>query len=315
MIIAIDESGDFAPYSARFNYFVAVLLSEEGDALAKKKAQFDTRKNEIPPEKFKEKNEVKGTDLTCEELYRFTKQVLLSPPQVYPITVRITPNENSEELQDFFKAILLELIDKSFVFFERTEQGEKVEFYRKLKAWYDKRNFQHYMKISLLENILARALESAIGTSIVSWIFTGSDTDLMHISIMVDEDFITTKAERSYFDEITRQAIRHLTAVHPIPIAREMVEMGHPFVKKYMLSRNSINLSEMLGENLAFLPSSGTWQLQIADIYSTIEQRVGNKNTCLDLMQLITSSFRTLSRIHYVMNRDPDPSTRIQIIT
>lgn len=315
MIIAIDESGDFAPTSARYNYFVAVLLTEMNEGLAKKKAQFDAWKTSIPAEKFDAKNEVKGTDLSDEELYRFTKQVLLSFPQTHPVAVRIKPNENSEDVQDFFKAVLLELIDKSITYFQSTGLEKEVEFYQKLKAWYSKRNFQQFMKITTLETILARALEQAIGLSIAIWAITGSDVDLMHIAIMIDEDFITTPTERDYFDATMRQAIHHLTEEHPIPIAREMVENGHPFVKKYLIGQDRINLSEMLKENMAFLPSNENWQLQIADIYSTIEQRAANKGTCLDSIHLITTNFKRLNRTHYRMNPDPDPSTRIEIIS
>jgi hypothetical protein len=315
MIIAIDESGDFSPSSSRFNYFVAVLLIEMNGGLAKKKAQFDAWKASIPREKFDAKGEVKGTDLTDEELYTFTKLVLLSLPQVHPVAVRIKPNENSEEVQDFFTAVLLELMDKSIAYFQSSGQEEKVDFYRKLKAWYQKRNFQQFMKITTLETIIARALEVAIGRSIAIWALTSSDQDLMHISIMIDEDFISTKSEREYFDETMRQAIHHLTAVHPIPIAREMVEIGHPFVRKYLIGNDRINLAEMMKENMDFLPSNENWPLQIADIYSTIEQRVANKGAALDSMYLITSNFRRLNRTHYRMNPDPDPSTRIEIIT
>jgi len=118
MIIAIDESGDFAPTSARYNYFVAVLLTEMNDGLANKKAQFDA------------KNEVKGTYLSDEVLYRFTKQVLLSSPQIHPVAVRIIPNDNKEDVQDFFKAVLLELIDKSLEHFQGTGQQEEIAFYK-----------------------------------------------------------------------------------------------------------------------------------------------------------------------------------------
>jgi hypothetical protein len=315
MIIAIDESGDFAPTSARYNYFVAVLLTETNDGLAKKKAQFDAWKSSIPCEKFDAKNEVKGTELTDEELYQFTKQVLLSLPEIHPVSVRIRPNENKEDVQDFFKAVLLELIDKSIAHFQGIGQQEEVIFYQKLKAWYKKRNFQQFMKITTLETVVARALEQAIGLSIAIWALTGSSEDLMHIAIIIDEDFISTATERDYFDATMRQAIRHLTEVHPIPIAREMVEKGHPFVKKYLIGEDRINLSEMLKENMSFLPSNENWQLQIADIYSTIEQRAANKGTCLDSMHLITSSYKKLNRTHYRMNPDPDPTTRIVVIS
>jgi len=130
MIIAIDESGDFAPTSARYNYFVAVLLTEMNDGLANKKAQFDAWKSTIPCEKFDAKNEVKGTYLSDEVLYRFTKQVLLSSPQIHPVAVRIIPNDNKEDVQDFFKAVLLELIDKSLEHFQGTGQQEEIAFYK-----------------------------------------------------------------------------------------------------------------------------------------------------------------------------------------
>ena len=154
-------------------------------------------------------------------------------------------------------------------------------------------------------NGYCKALEQAIGLSIVIWAITGSSEDLMHIAIMIDEDFITTAAEREYFDATMRQAIRHLTEVHPIPVAKEMVDIGHPFVRKYLMSGDKINLSEMLKENMSFLPSNDNWQLQIADIYSTVEQRAANKGTCLDSIHLTTTNFKKLNRTHYRMNPDP----------
>jgi Protein of unknown function (DUF3800) len=313
MIIAIDESGDFAVYSARYNYFVAVLISQQNESLPVKEAQFEEWKKSIPPEKFDKSHEVKGTDLTEEELLRFTKEVLLAEPTIYPITVRIKPNENKEELKDKFQAIELEAIDKSIVYLRESEQIDRVEFYQKFRRWYEKRNFQHYMKLGMLEHTIGKSLKHAIGISIAEWAKSGSDEDLMNISIMIDQDFVTSPTERTYFDEILRQAIRHITQKHPLPIAREMIEAAHPFVTKYQVKGDRINLAELLGDKMNFLSSSENWPLQIADIYSTIIQRVENKETCQDSMKLVEDRFKKLRRTHFKMNTDPETETRIEV--
>ena len=83
MVIAIDEVGDFAPYSERYNFMIGALLSRHNDGIARKQAQFEAWKNTIDREKFTRQNEVKGTELSEEELFMFTNEVILTNPILY----------------------------------------------------------------------------------------------------------------------------------------------------------------------------------------------------------------------------------------
>jgi hypothetical protein len=312
MIIAIDETGDFAPYSKRYNFFVAALLDQTNDMLVQKEEQFNNWKNTVPKEKRTKGNEVKGTELSDEELHSFTMNVLLSEPLIRNVQVRIIPAENSQAVA-VFKEVEAELIEKSISYLKVTRQEKKQTLYERLYKWNNRRNFQHFIKLGLLQSCISKSLNLAVGTSLVSWI-AGSDDNLMNIAIKIDADFIRKDSERMFFKELLKQSIRNKTEQEPIPMLKELVDSHHPF-SKYIFENNMINLSDVLGKRCNFYNSHEHFELQIADILGTIIHRYNNYKRCtisIDEMNHILGANGQV-KVHLIMNKNPSKATKLVI--
>jgi hypothetical protein len=313
MIIAIDEVGDFAPTSQRYNYMVAVLIPRHNNGIATKQAQFERWKDSIEKGKFSNQNEVKGSDLTEEELFRFTNDVILSEPVVGNIQIRIRPFETPEKIFDTFKEVETSVIKLLIAHSKEINDADGELFYSKFSRWFKDRNFQHYMKMVLLENCIGRSVQMAMGMSILYWAL-GDDTDLMNLEIKIDKDFINKSGEKKYFKELLRQAFRRITEAHPIPMARELLVSGHQFVTNYMLPNGMMNLGRIFNDRCDFLDSHINFELQIADILGTIFHRAQNKNMCLNSVDLIENALGQRGQIktHLVLNQDPNTEVGIR---
>lgn len=312
MVIAIDEVGDFAPTSKRYNFMVAALLTRHNNGLAIKQEQFERWKNSIDRTKFTNQNEVKGSDLSEDELFRFTNEVIVSDPVVRNVHIRIIPSETSKNLFDLFKKVETDLIKLLIAHSQEIDDKEGLEFYSKFSRWFRDRNFQHYMKMVLLENCIGRSVQMAIGVSIIHWAL-GDDVDLINLEIKIDKDFINKQGEKKYFKELLRQAFRKMTEEHPIPMARELLQSKHPFVLENMLPNGMINLAGVFNHRCDFFDSHRNFELQIADILGTIFHRSQNKNSCLNSAQLINRVLgsRGQTKVHLVLNETPDTEVKI----
>ncbi len=313
MVIAIDEVGDFAHYSERYNFMIAALLSRHDNGMAVKQSQFDSWKNTIDSIKFTNQNEVKGTELSEDELFRFTNEVIISNPIVGNVQIRVKPSENPKKVLDQFKIIELNLI--KLVIGQCNETGDinGSEFFNKLSRWLKDRNYQHYMKMALLESCISRSVEKAIGASIVDWL-TGDDINLMNLEIKIDKDFINKDGEKKFFKELLGQAFRRITEDHPIPMVRELMDAHHPFAQTFLLPNNMINLGSVFNNRCDFFHSHYNFELQIADILGTIFHRAQNRNSCKNSVQLIDQILGRRGQIktHLVLNPNPNTEVRIE---
>ena len=105
MIIGIDETGDFSPESEKLSFFIAVVIDQQKNGAPTKQTQFLKWLESIHSEKFNKKREVKGSDLTDEELLTFVNQVYCSNPKIRCEVVCFQPNENPEPLMKKYKQI------------------------------------------------------------------------------------------------------------------------------------------------------------------------------------------------------------------
>ena len=98
MITGIDETGDFAPNSTEFNYFIAVHIDQNRNKYQIKKSQFNIWESSIPKEYRTEKGEVKGSKLLDKHIESFYSEVLKREPKTLYSAVRIKPSENPTEI-------------------------------------------------------------------------------------------------------------------------------------------------------------------------------------------------------------------------
>lgn len=283
MIIAIDETGDFSPNSKLKSFFVAVLLQQQNGSLALKKQQYDLWLNTIPKEKFNSKNEIKGSDLSEEELFQFTEMVYTKAPCVANQIIYFLPSENHESLMKSIKKIEVESIEKIVELAKEKEKPEWTDFYNKLSIWYKnakKMNYQHFMKLILLRRLINRSFENAVGVSILYEMIDDSNSEnLLNLEFKIDKDFIKGREAKQYWKELLRNSFHTYNKKNPLPTLQKWQENGHPFLNKYKgRTENELNLSNLFRQNCDFLESDEHWEIQIADITGIIINRYFNRN-------------------------------------
>lgn len=281
MIIAIDETGDFSSNSELKSFFVGVLLQQQNGKLEIKKQQYELWLKTIPTEKFNKKNEIKGSDLNEEELFQFTEMVFTKEPYIINEVIYFSPSKNPKNLMKSIKKIEIESIEKITELAREQNKPEWMEFYKKLSIWYKnarKMNYNNFMKLILLRRLINKALENAIGISILHEMVDDSKSEnLLNLEFKIDKDFISGREANQYWKELLRNSFHKFNKENPIPTLPQWQEKGHPFLDKYKSkTNNELKLTNLFRKNCNFLESDEHWEIQIADITGLIINRYFN---------------------------------------
>jgi hypothetical protein len=118
MIVGIDETGDFDSNSDKFNYFVAVLIDQNGGSYAIKEKQFRVWESSISKTNRDTKGEAKGRLLTDDQLNWFYHQVLEPKPFVLYSVVRFNASMNSKELLEEHKKIEISRLEQAVSYYK-----------------------------------------------------------------------------------------------------------------------------------------------------------------------------------------------------
>jgi hypothetical protein len=219
MIIAIDEVGNFASDSGSFHYFIAVQLDQNKNGIEIKRQQFQAWLDTIPADRKNQHGEVKGKDLSDEQLLQFANQVIATDPLVRITQVRVIPTENSPELIEEYRKIEISRFEKGVELYTKNNRPRIAEAYQQLIHWYKNRNYEQYLKILILNQTIPEALRKVIGISILLSLLPGNGNDnLLNIKIKIDRDFINGPQPRLFFGELLRSSFRTFTTKYPIPV-------------------------------------------------------------------------------------------------
>lgn len=319
MIIAIDETGDFQPNSKLDSFFVAVILEQQNCKLELKKKQFQSWLDTIPKEKFNKKKEVKGSDLTEDELFSFTETVFTSEPCIKHEVVFFSPSENSEDLMKTFKEIEVAKIEKLADFATEKGKSKMAEQYRRMAIWHKnsrKMHYPHFMKLILLRSLLNKAFNTAIGVSILlEMIDDNKSENLLNLEFKIDQDFVRGRDANIYWKELLRNTFISYTLRNPIPVLDTWDENTHPFLKKYTKENDDrLYVTDILKNKCNFLESHESWEIQLADITGIIINRFHNRKKAIKAYGNLTKCLKKIKFTKIILNESPDYNTDPTII-
>lgn len=319
MIIAIDETGDFSPDSDKLSFFVAVLLEQHNNGIQIKKEQFVNWLATIPKEKFNEKKEVKGSDLSDEELLTFVKSVYIKDPIVRMEVVCIQPNENPEELMRKFKDAEVKQIEKLIELATNDGKLEMAEQYKKMAIWYKnakKMHYPHFFKLILLRNVINKAFNTAIGVSILlEMLHDKKSENLQNINIKIDQDFVRGRDPNIYWKELLRWSFISSTRRTPIPTLDSWRKTGHPFLDKYKSKKNdTLEFKSLFRNNCNFVESHEHFEIQIADIVGIIINRYKNRNKTIAAYNALFTVIKKKVFTKIIMNTTFDNNMSPEIL-
>jgi len=224
MIIGIDETGDFSPDSQNLSFYVAVLLEQHNNGIEIKRQQLEEWKKTIPQEKYNNKNEIKGSELTDEELLSFVKTVYIAKPHIKQEVVSFDPRENPESLMKEFKAKEVENLLAVAKSAQDNGDHKVAKVYENMAIWHKnatKMHYPHFFKLILLRCLISNAFNTAVGVSILYEMIEDKESlNLLNIEFKIDKDFIRGYDSNLFWKILLRHAFILSTETKPTPLLK-----------------------------------------------------------------------------------------------
>jgi len=304
MIVGIDETGDFDSNSDKINFFVAVLIDQNSNRYSIKESQFKLWESTIPKENQDDKGEVKGQKLTDSQLEDFYNQVLKSDPKVLYSAVRFNASKNPKKLFEKHKKIEIERLDQAWVYYKNRAYGNWAEEYYKLIGWYKNRNYQHFMKIMCLQNLIGQTFNYGFTWAQIRYLLDDDDLNIKKFCFKIDKDFINADNTKIIWNELLRQFWTDFNSRNRIPLIDVADKEKYPAITYYKFGGDKSNLKEVFRDRTHFLASDEHFEIRMADIVGTILHRYNNRGRCKDIAKKILSHLggKTENYIELIMN-------------
>jgi len=167
--------------------------------------------------------------------------------------------------------------------------------------WLEKLDSVLYLKVTLLGECIVNALIDAIGHAV-----SGEyDAELVDLRFVIDRDFVRGPRRLSFWREILRNQLWHITSKRPIPLVKEWWVTGHPFLTKIMRDGKP-DLNDLFVNNCCFGSSRQHPELRIADMTAAIVNRYINRRQCVAAYQIVRRFFLSHGKIVQIELRDFD---------
>ncbi len=304
MIVGIDETGDFDPNSDKLNYFIAVLIDQNGDKYTIKESQFNTWERSISKINRDSKGEAKGRLLTDDQLNWFYHQVLEPEPYVLYSVVRFNASKNSKELLEEHKKIEISRLEQALAYYKNEARGNWADWHNKLIAWYKNRNYQHLIKIKCLQNLIGQTFNLGFVWSQVRYLLDSDDSNIKKFSFKIDKDFVNAENTKIMWTELLRQFWIDYSKRKMVPLIDIADKEKFPAIEHYKFDQGKSNLKKVFRDRTHFLPSDEHFEIRMADIVGTILHRYQNKGRCEKIAKKVLSHLggKKENYIEFILN-------------
>jgi Protein of unknown function (DUF3800) len=265
MRIFIDESGSFNWHNPGKSLFCGVTVPDRGlDALYERFARW--RRTIIGHSK----RELKGSELTENQLTLFAAKVLVTTDQDVWLTVVGIDTCLTQE------AIISRLRDQAAIIFDQSSRLAKEhhnakleETYRQMSGWVRNRSPQNVLWVIALIETLTKSLNHAI----VRFAEPEDDVEFDNIKIQIDQSFVKRDEHVAFWREWLRVELAKSSRTERLITIKEWRERDHPFIKRYSIYPGIANLRKLYLNDTGFFSSERSPGLQIADICAHILYR------------------------------------------
>jgi hypothetical protein len=301
MIIAIDESGSFAPDAKERHFFSAIHLRQRRTFYKLKERQFTDWEMSLPRTLKNAKGEIKSSSLSDDQLSEFARVVLCGQHYVGVTPFAINPTDNPKSVVEKHRAVALVGIQEGVKGY--TAQGKKklAAVYQDFGNWLQRLSYSQFLKIVLLGSCLSSAIVNTMGHAISG----GHDEELMRMEFLIDRDFIKEPRHQFFWRNIWRNQLYHASKLNPFPMLEKWKEKGHPFLTKYM-REGHLDFSDLFSNHLRFVQSHAYFEIRIADAVNTILFRFFNQRRCALAYKYLRSCILYDGKVHQILLRDFD---------
>jgi hypothetical protein len=269
--------------SPTLNIFAVIHLLEPSDRqkLATHLAQWKKRyKQRAAVNRTNKNGEVKGSDLSDEELADFANHVIRRQGRYFYISIcGIVPKEHKLKDILYRQKHSIASLEKGIKEAEAIGNTNLARQCRELNNWYAKLPPQLVIKLSVLGEAIGHAWENHTGTVIVD----RRDMTLGTFLISIDQDFIRRETHIDFWKFMLGNQIWAYTYHHPLPALAEWPP-DHPGLKGRTLASGADGRTTVVDTNFVFrdgcdfYPSHERAELEVADIVATIASRHYNGN-------------------------------------
>lgn len=268
MRIFMDESGSFSWSSPEISLMTALVITDAAmDGLT---TRFSVWKSSIVG---KSTREVKGSELTSEQLESFVRHVLPHSERVPFLTVVGADTSTTQEshvlmakdqLSQQYAHLAKRLLEHD------PPNKSQAEDCRQLSGWTRKRSAVNFLWIATAE----RTIVEAIQLMICGFMQQEFDQEFENIEISIDRSFIKEPGPVRFWQEFHRAS--HLTRAKKgegFMVPKDWKLRNHPYHRKYCVEPGITNLSDLLRDHMNFVDSKLSVGVQVADICAQIGRR------------------------------------------
>jgi hypothetical protein len=304
MIIGIDETGSFDEDGQRRSFFIAAQLRQRKTLFKQKQDQFLRWEASVPRQLRNSKGELKSSALSDSQLLDFARQVIVTHYRVKVTPIAIRPADNPPDIVAKHHQIMLKGIRAGSKWYRENDREKLSALYNEFGNWFEKLNYQQFLKVLILCECIYSSFRDAIGHSI-----TGAyDDELVRLRFKIDRDFIREPRHEIFWREILRNILEQNSERRPLPILNRWANRGHPFLEKYH-GKGYFDFNELFTKNCDFVRSHEHFEIRIADAVSTIFTRFLNDGRCAKAYDLLRPCITGRGGpVHQLLLNDADPS-------
>lgn len=253
----IDESGSFSWANPGRSLFCCVTVSDA--ELPHMEKRFLQWKKSIIGNG---KQELKGQELTPNQLYSFSHTVL--PLVRRDIHLTLVGGDTSQTAETYIERLreqAAELFRLSSELCAKHNNRRLTETYRQMSGWVKSRSTSNLLWIIVLQQAIFDSLQHAI----VRFADPEYDQEFEQIEITIDRSFIRRDEHLMFWREWLRNDLMKSSRNGTIMTIKQWPP-DHPFRKKYRVHKGLYDYNDLFHKHTDFHDSKAVTGLQIADI-------------------------------------------------
>ena len=302
VIVAIDESGSFAPESSTINFFVAVHLRQRRTLYELKNRQFLAWERSLPSSAKNPRGEIKSALLSDDDLLTFARSIICTMPAVGITPYSVRGSDNPSAVVEKHRAVALIGAREGVKLYKSQGKRQLAQTVAEFVNWLNNLSYNNYLKIVMLGNCISTALVNTVGHSISG---RYDKQELPRIRYKIDRDFIREPRHLTFWRLLLRNQIYSNSKDDPLPLLDSWERTGHPFLETFG-GESHAAITEIFEERCDFLSSHEHFEIRIADAVATILNRFWNQRRCAATYRLVVKRFLRDGRVNGVILNDFD---------
>lgn len=267
----IDDSGSFSWANKGKSLFCGLTVADA--ELPELEKRFEAWKRTIVGHS---KAELKGQDLSANQLYSFSYKVL--PPARQQIYVTLVSGDTSITAELSLQKLRDQTAELFRLASERCAQNGNrrlTETYRQMSGWINNRSTSNIFWIIVLQQAIIDTIQHAI----VRFAEPNFADEFENIEIAIDENsFVRRDAHIEFWREWLRNDLMKNSRIGGI-MTNKQWPPTHPFKRKYLIHNGLYNFKDLFQNHTKFHDSKSMVGLQVVDICAHIFYRCLRNDT------------------------------------